>query len=838
MKMKTIQLMMLLAMAVAVATPRVEGARKKQTSSAPPDFTRENPLKADKDVQDWKHWAMGPTGARVWVWADRKTIVSDGATQICVIKLDANSPASGKLEAGDVILGAAGGKPPAPFVKNARSEVAQAITDAEIEENKGQLNLLVWRMGNTSTVTLTLPVMGAFSTTSPAHCEKTRNVVDQIATRIVKGRLKETGIPDYVNALGLLATGEEKYLPALKTFAHDIAPPGTKVELSEIQTWVLAYKMIFLAEYYAATKDDHVLPALTEIATKMAMGRSSVGTWGHRIGGVVSSPWSNGGASFRVASGYGGMNSVGIPVTIGLVLAQKCGIRNKEIDEAVRVSADFLRYFAEKGCVPYGDHEPYMGSFDDNGKNSMAAVLFDLLGEKEVASYFTAMTMASVREREDGHTGPYFSIVWGGLGAACGGEEATGAYMKDMRWYYELMRQPGGVARYQPVLCGGQEMGAYGKSPTWSTAGAALMHYCAPRKKIYLTGKGGRTNPPMAEAQIHDCLRVCLKNFYKDCTADELIKLLEHRLPVTRRRAAVELGNRTEDVVPQLIAMLDSPDRNARYGACEGLRYAGRNSADAADALIAKALASDDYTLRYYGVLAFGKPNDSQGFGSMAKRAGPALLKLAATDDLKSDPMRKLQATVAMVLTYSGSAKKFAGVYPNGKGLETMDRNLLYPAIRSFFTNPNGGAREAGSDICGILKENELEELWEDVYQAALGQAPSGDQFAGGARKDGLALLVKYRFKEGMDVIMHNIRNPRHGTRTFNPILVDMLKAYGTHAKPLVPVIRETIRSKISEKQAGDAYFEDLEKKYRAIETSTETPELRSIAQDRKPGTR
>ncbi len=509
--------------------------------------------------------------------------------------------------------------------------------------------------------------------------------------------------------------------------------------------------------------------------------------------------------------------------------AEVWGIKNEEIDSAVTMSADFLRYFIDKGSLPYGDHEPYVLAFDNNGSSSMAAVLFDLLGEKEAASYFTAMTLASVREREDGHTGPSFSMVWGGLGAACGGDEATSAFMKEMRWYYELMRQPGGEVRYQPVLRGGQEMGAYQRNPTWSTAGAALMHFCAPRKKLYLTGKGGRANAPMATAQIQDCIRVCVKDFYKDCTTDELLALLEHPLPATRQRAAKELGSRSDNVVPQLMALLDSPDRHARYGACEGLRYASRNSAEAADALIAKALESDDYTLRYFGAMAFGKPNDSQGFGTAAKRAGPALLKLAATDDLKRDPLRKLQATVASVLTYSGSAKKFSGIYPNGKGLETMDRALLYPAIRSFFTNPNGGGRNAGSDICGILKEDELEELWGDIYEAAIGQAPSGDQFAGGVRKESLELLVKYRIKEGMDVIMYNIQNPRHGTRDFNPKLVGMLEAYGTLAKPLVPIIRETIRRNISEKQVGKNYFEDLEKKYRAIETSTETPDVTSI---------
>jgi hypothetical protein len=805
------------------------GAEKKSGSKGAPDFTKDLSLVTDPDVQEWRHWMMGPTGARIWVWADHKTIWSDGAKQIYVVKVDSKTPASGKLEAGDIILGATGGVKAVPFVKNARSEVAQAITDAEKEENKGVLNLLVSRKGVSTPVTLTLPVMGSFSTTSPVNCEKTKKIVDQIAARIVeKGELKETGISEYLKALGLLATGEEKYLPFVKAFAHKVGPPDLKFG-PEANAWISSYKLIFLAEYYAATKDEAVLPALTEMSTKIALSRSGVGTWGHKI--TVPSGTQR---RYAPASGYGCMNAVGVPLTIGLVLAQKCGIKSQEIDTTVRMSADFLRYFIDKGSLPYGDHEPYLGAFDNNGTSSMAAVLFDLLGDKETAAFFTAMTMASVREREDGHNGPYFSIVWGGLGAACGGDEATSAFMKDLRWYYELMRRPGGDERYQPVLRGGQEKGAYGRSPTWNTAGAALMHYCAPRKKIFLTGKGGRASSPMTPAQIQECLRVCVKDFYKNCTTDELLKLLEHPLPITRNRAATELGERDENVVPQLITLLSSPSRVARYGACEGLRYASRNSAEAAEALMAKALTSDDYTLRYYAVLAFGKPSGSQGFDSVAKKAGPALLKLAATEDLKNDPFRKLQGTVASILFYSGNAKKFSGIYPNGKGTEKLDRALFEPAARSLFTNPNGAARSGGSDICKLMTEEELEGLWGEIYKTARVQAPSGDQFGGGAHRENLELLVKYHFKEGMDLILHNIQHPRHGTRAFNPILVDLLENYGTHAKPLVPVIRETIKKNITEKEVGKKYFQDLEKSYQAIEKSTRTPKLRTLASSPK----
>ena len=473
----------------------------------------------------------------------------------------------------------------------------------------------------------------------------------------------------------------------------------------------------------------------------------------------------------------------------------------------------------------------YLGTFDNNGSSSMAAVLFDLLGDKDSASFFSGMSLAAVREKEDGHTGPYFSLVWGGLGAACGGDDAATAYMQEMRWYYELMRTPKGDAKYNPVLCGGQEMGAYGKGKYWSLAGAALMHYCAPRHKLFMTGKDKHASPPMTKEQIQECLQVSSRTFAKDPATPELVKMLEHPLPVARRRAAVELGKREDNVVPQMIALLNSPNRYAQYGACEGLRYASKDSKEAADALIAKATTSDDFTLRYFSVLAFAKPKDSHGFDKEARRVGLDILKLGLLDDQKNDPFRKLQATVADVMFYPGGAQGFTGIYPNGKGAEKLDRQVLYPALKSMFTNPNGGARSAAARVYPALAEADIEELAGDMYKAAISKAPSGEMFGPGVKVGTAELFAKHRIKEGLDIIEHLIKHPDHGKNDRNPHVVKLLTSYGTLAKPLVAGIRDTIKGYTPEKQVGKVYFDDLEKVYQSIENSTTTPEVRSIQQ-------
>ena len=82
-----------------------------------------------------------------------------------------------------------------------------------------------------------------------------------------------------------------------------------------------------------------------------------------------------------------------------------------------------------KGAIPYGDHRPGRDVHDDNGKDGVAALIFDLQGMDEEARFFGRMTVASYGERERGHTGNYFSFLWGPLGAARVGPDAVAAVL-------------------------------------------------------------------------------------------------------------------------------------------------------------------------------------------------------------------------------------------------------------------------------------------------------------------------------------------------------------------------------------------------------------------------
>ena len=76
------------------------------------------------------------------------------------------------------------------------------------------------------------------------------------------------GINGNLEGLFLLSTGEEKYRPAIEKYAIALAEknPGTSV-------WHLGYSGIFLGEYYLATGDKRVLPALEARCKTLSAGQ-------------------------------------------------------------------------------------------------------------------------------------------------------------------------------------------------------------------------------------------------------------------------------------------------------------------------------------------------------------------------------------------------------------------------------------------------------------------------------------------------------------------------------------------------------------------------------------
>ncbi len=781
-------------------------------TQAIPDFTQGDPV-----PEGAKHdWNLGPTGLRGWMYCDK--LVTKDARQILVTKLESGSPADGLLQVGDVILGV-GGK---PFSFDPRTEFGQAITLAETETKAGKLALTRWRNGTVEEVILQLPVLGQYGPTAPFNCPKSQRILElgcqalaarMLAPEYTQGRRLDP-IPRSLNALALLASGNPEYLPLVKREAQWAADYSS----TSMQTWHYGYCIMLLAEYVAATGDQSVFPGMRRLALEAANGQSAVGSWGH---GFAKPDGRLG--------GYGMMNAPGLPLTISLVMARNAGVDDPEVARAIELSARLLRFYIGKGAIPYGDHHPWIETHEDNGKCGMAAVLFSLLGETNGAEYFSRMSLASHGpERDCGHTGNYFNLLWALPGISQSGPEATGAWMEEFgSWYFDLARRWDNSFLHQ----GPPEPNPDSYSG-WDSSGGFLLAYALPLKKIQLTGKLPAIAPQLDAASSRALIldgrgwdNKDRTSVYDAFTGAQLLERLGSWSPVVRERAAMALARRSSPPIPEIVKLLNAPELEPRYGACQALIALGKKGAPAVE-LLQTRLADEDLWMRIKAAEALAS------IGSPAKQAIPQLLELLATTDPQRDPrgMQQRYFTFALFENRDGMLSR---------SLEGVDREALYKAVRAGLSNQDGRARGSLGSVYRNLSAEELEPLFPAIYQAIVEPAPSGEMFADSIRVEGLRLLAKHHIEEGLAACVQYTRdqNPWASEKR-TPELMEILLSYGTHAKSVIP-----------ELQRIADYFEHEERDFprelklkkancvretiQKIETATETPELSSLQKER-----
>ncbi len=767
------------------------------------DFTQ-----GDKIPAGAKHdWNLGATGLRGWIYCDR--MVTSDARQIAITKVEKGSPADGVVVVGDVILGV-GGK---PFSYDPRTEMGKALTLAESEVGQGNLSLTRWRAGREAEVVVKLPVLGTYSATAPYDCPKSKRILEQgcqgLAQRMADPSYAEhlDPIPRALNALALLASGDPSYLPLIKKeaeWAANFSDEG-------MATWYYGYVMMFLSEYKMATGDDSVMPGLTRLALEAAHGQSAVGSWGHRFARPDGRLY-----------GYGMMNSPGLPLTISLVMAREAGVKDPALNLAIERSAKLLRFYIGKGAIPYGDHHPWIENHDDNGKCGMAAVLFNLLGESKGAEFFSRMSVASHgAERDTGHTGNFFNILWAMPGVAQSGPHATGAWMGEFgSCYFDLARRWDNSCLHQgpPEF----EEDSYAG---WDATGGYLLAYAMPLKKLYLTGKKANAVPQLDAAAAQSVIddgrgwnNKDRNSFYDGLTDEQLLERLRSWSPVVRERAAMALGRRKNAPVSSLVELLDASSLDARYGACQGLIFLRGRGAPAVDAL-RKTLAHQDLWLRIKAAEALA------AIGAPATKAVPQLLELLAQTDPQTDPrgMQQRYLSFALFDEHGGMLSR---------SLDGVDRTSLYKAVRAGLKNEDGRARGSIGSVYRQLSLEEIKPLLPAIHQAIIQPAPSGEMFADGIRVEGLRLLSQHRIEEGMDALVKYTRdqNPWE-SQIRTPELMKILVTYGTHAKATIPELTKI--ANYFEKEEKDfprklmlQKATSVRKTIATIEASTETPKL------------
>jgi hypothetical protein len=721
---------------------------------------------------------MGPTGITGMIAGERAFNIKSVAK---------GSPADGKLWPGDQVVGAG----QIPFLKRVRFEFAAAVAQAQTEKNKGELVLMVRRKAGgkqLQRVTLQLGMIGpdTFNATAPYNCPKTDALItaaaDHIASKKEYGGLS-------VGLLGLLATGEEKYIKVVRDALHEEKQPEDTNALvnksGSYVAWFWGYKMLVLTEYHLLTGDKYVLPAIRMYAEGIASGQDAAGLWGHQMASSLTGR----------AHGYGVMNQPTMPLFISLILAKKCGVDSPRISQAIeRTTNHYIKNYLNKGALPYGNHPPVKG-YNNNGSSGSLAVALAAAGHVEGARFFSRMAMAGYSDLESGHATHFFNLMWTGLGANIAGPEASAAFFKKTSWIFSMKVDWEGGYTYEME-----------KGEGHGNTGAYLLNLCAGRRKIHTTGKGVDPAVTLNAMEIQQTMDVHkYVNELIPMGIDELLVVAEtHWSPVIRATAAWKLlkFKRTDIEASVRKRLAKQKNADALIGVSR-LWDSSPQIFDEVAAILRDTNADLDVRVAAAGVLGgvawaryvepeenFGKA-DFYGGGELHKPAlkyFPDLVKTIA-DDEPNDPDGRLDRAAGGALASLGD--------PYTQKLIT-DKPLFYKAVNKMLADKHSSSIRAGG--MGLIAANipleDFHYVADMVVHAARGTDPGYTVYRGGNLSEmGVKLLYRLKIREAVEVCLDSFPNATRGKERANRIA--LLAAFGADAKPYLPRLKAALEREL-----------------------------------------
>ncbi|MBT7701828.1 MAG: hypothetical protein HN700_16190 [Verrucomicrobia bacterium] len=416
-----------------------------------------------------------------------------------------NSPADGKLLAGDIIYGVNGKvfDDSPGFSGDAKYlALADALTYSETEEGGGKLALSIRRGTKLMDVELQLQVMGSYSHTTPFDCEKSEHIVKNAEAYISERYRPEGGLSDVwdwrswekpphpwgmlgTDLLFLMASGNPEYQGLVRRaiyqrFSDWYWPKdmrGKKKTLADFKPvpvddtvqskpWFTGYDSLILGEYYHTTGDRNVLPMLRHLALLSSAsqikppgetppGKKEAAQSDEQIGSWRQNYSSN---PDRWKSGYGLMPHAGMPCVMGMQFAKEAGL---DIDDLAlkRGIEHFYKGRAEYGFVVYGyanlrksgppainpQKEATGMLWSMNGKLGAAAALCKMLdGYQDAVDVSGRHCVYGYNRTRSGHGGMFFNNFWTPIGAWATGEDGFKHFMKGQRWWRELYRRHDG----------------------------------------------------------------------------------------------------------------------------------------------------------------------------------------------------------------------------------------------------------------------------------------------------------------------------------------------------------------------------------------------------------
>lgn len=497
-------------------------------------------------------YAKGPTSHQLGPTGLQGSISKN---TVNVTKVDKGSPADGKIKVGDQVIGAGVVK----FKKDVRRELAEAIDAAETEKGGGKLALIL--KGNKK-VNLQLKVLGSYSSTAPYNCPKSEAIIKRAADYLVNSGKASAGCLN-AGVLGLMATGEQKYIDAAGKIIR--SAKWSKPDQNAINDllkgekdmgyvgWYWGYNLITLSEYHLLTGDKSVLPAIKTYAVALAKGQDAGGIWGHRM----ATDKRNG----RLP-GYAQINQPSLTCFMGMVLAQKCGIKDPVLDRGVERTHAFYASFIGRGAFNYGVHGPNTRTYNNNGTTATGALCMSIKGNKEGAKFFSHLSATSYDGLETGHATYWFNVAWTPLGANISGPEVTQQFFKKSRWLQTMYRR----------WDGGFSFDADDKPKMGDQSGVALLAYCLPRRALYITGKNADKSLWLKGQDATDVINLS-KIDYKSKSTAELLKLINHPIPHVRRGSSWQLYNQRKELTSTFIKLMQNGTRYEKEAAIGAFGY-------------------------------------------------------------------------------------------------------------------------------------------------------------------------------------------------------------------------------------------------------------------------
>lgn len=300
---------------------------------------------------------VGPTGIRA-------QITHKHPTAFTVRFVFSQSPAAGKIKAGDVIVGANGkymttahkfGRRTVTGWDGPMKSMAMLIEDAQSKE--GKLELIVWPKGNQKDekkVEIKIATPGRFSKTFPYNCERSDKLMIDLCDFLVQEYEREGkfGRPHAHGAaiLALMASGENKYSKLIREVIAKYEGKRYDPENGGgYPTWGWGYDGIVMGEYYLLTKDKSLIPAMESLAAAYRDGQDwSTGGYMHKPYAFITRRIASGGPT-----GYGSMSQPGGLAMVAQSIFEQAGLK---FDEACyqRIHQAFLHDIRPNGEIGYG----------------------------------------------------------------------------------------------------------------------------------------------------------------------------------------------------------------------------------------------------------------------------------------------------------------------------------------------------------------------------------------------------------------------------------------------------------------------------------------------------